>query len=886
MTLDRWRRLLDLFHDLSDLPPEERNSRLQAIDDPAVREEVEALLRADADPPDILGADVGDLASLVEDPLASLDGRHVGPYRVIEEVGMGGMGTVYRAEHEEIGRTVALKLMRMPFASSDHVRRFLFERRLLSRLDHRSIARLLDAGTTRHGLPYFAMEFVGGRPITEHCDTASLSIDDRISLFTDVCRAVAHAHRNLVVHRDLKPSNVLVTPTRDVKLLDFGIAKLLSPASAEDTATRLQRSLFTPAYAAPEQIRGEAITTATDVYALGVLLFEMLAGSRPYHLGDAAPADIERIVCEAPISSMASVVTDAAAEKRQTTASALRRGLQGDLDAVVQTALAKEPDRRYASATELLDDLRRIQTDQPIRARSPTAGYHLQKFVLRHRAAVGGVALAALLLTALIGVYTVQLQNERERAQAALERAEREAATSERVTELIANLLQAGDPSEQPVGDTLLVPELLQQGLDEVATLDDEPAVQGRLLATIGRVQLQRGQFETADSLLRHGLHIQTQVLGPDDPGLDLALTSIAQLAEQRDRFDRADSLHRRVLAIRETHHGRRHPDVAESLHNLGTLRVRQGDYAEAERLLRDALDLRVDLLGPGSPGVASTRNNLAVVMRRTGRAATAESLYVEALQASRSALGPEHPDVAMNLHNLAQLRVDMGKLESADTLFQKALRIRRTAYGPDHPRVAMVLTNYGNLKRMQGKPDSATALIRDALQIRRAHYATNHHLVASSLNDLALVYRETGAFGQAEELQQEVLAIYRQQLGPDHSYTAAAQLNLGLIRQSDGRCEEAIDPLERALENYRSRHGIEHRSPLIIQIHLGECLVARGSYARAESLLVVSRTGLLPTLPDDDPRLERVRTELAALYRATGRSEKAEALASEANAP
>jgi serine/threonine-protein kinase len=925
MSPERWERLQELFHELSDLPPEEREARLDELDDASLRREVEALLAADADPPEVLKADVGALSQLLDEPIAEVGEASVGPYRLVEEVGAGGMGAVYRAEHPELDRTVALKLMRMPFASPEHVRRFLVERRILARLDHPSIARLLDAGSTRHGIPYFAMELVDGEPITDHADRHSLSIDDRLRLVAEVADAVAYAHRNLVVHRDLKPSNVLVTADRQVKLLDFGVAKLIAEVDdPEATRTRTGHLLFTPAYAAPEQIRGGDVTTATDVYALGMMLYELLTGERPYDVQGASPAGIERIVCDTVPLPPSRIVgrgeaAQAVAARRSTTPEGLQRALAGDLDTIVRTALAKEPERRYASAADLVADLRRYLEDLPIAARPSTPGYRLRKFFARNRTGVCIAVGTVLLVAALVGVYTYQLRQERDRAQAAVERAEREAATSEQIATFVTNLFEAANP-HVAAGDTLTSYDLLDRGVTQVSTLSSDPVVQGRLLTAMGRsfsvmgaharadsifgqaldalqstpaasdadfakvysyrawLRYQQGRLPASDSLYRLALRhrqahnpLPTSVFASDlsDRGFVLA---------ELGRHDAADSLHQRALTLQRKLLGPLDPQVAVSLNNLGLLRHRTGHYAEADSFYRSALSIYADANLDETLDAAKTWNNLGLALQRDGRLAEADSAYRRSLNTYRAVVGDGHPLTAQAMNNLGGLLRIRGQYAEAERHYRRALEIWTATVGQDHPDVAASLNSIG-LLLLQTAPErlnEGEALLRRALAINERAYGTRHGTVAGNLNNLALLLRKRERYEEAFALQNRVLDIDRSLVGDAHPYVAGDYRNLGYIRALQNRHADALPLYEKALAIQMDAFSNDHHVTHLTRRLLGASLVRLSRYADAEPLLLTSYEGLRDVLGDDHKETARSRTALVDLYEAWNRPDAA----------
>ena len=561
--MTRAERLHALFLDALRHAPEERGAFLQSAcgDDATLRREVTELLQADAaaTAADFLGAPIQPVADLLgavdrTESDESLQGRNVGPYALVRRLGHGGMGDVYLALREQPFRQyVALKLIRGGLETPDLRLRFEMERQILAALNHPHIARLLDGGTTADGLAYFAMEYVEGEPITAYADRQRLSLDDRLRLFAQVCHAVHYAHQNLIVHRDLKPSNILVAEDGagrpHVKLLDFGVAKLLNPAltSLGMPVTQTMARLLTPDYASPEQVRGLPVTTASDVYSLGVLLYELLCGHRPYRLTLYSAPEVERIVCEQdperpstralkdePIAGRdgtTRVITAAeVSAARRLPADRLRRRLRGDLDNVVMTALRKEPARRYASARQLAIDVERHLAGLPVEARPNTLGYRVQKFVVRHRTPVVAALLA---IAALVAALSMSLGQEA-RVRAERDRAEVALATSEEVNAFLLALFMASEPGDV-LGDTTAVRTLLERGVVRAEALADQPAAQARLLHVLGEAYLELGSYARADTLLRQALAAEQTVQPPSAERLADLQHALGVLARRAD---------------------------------------------------------------------------------------------------------------------------------------------------------------------------------------------------------------------------------------------------------------------------------------------------------------------------------------------------------------
>lgn len=646
---ERFHRADAVFDAALDLAPADRASFLDAAcaHDPDVRSDVEALLRAHEtsatffDAPAVaFAAPLLHAADLMPAALAGTGlPTRVGPFRFVREIGRGGMGAVFLAERDDghFDQRVALKLVRH-VGAVDLVPRFLEERRILARLEHPRIARLVDGGVTGDGVPWFAMEFVDGKPIDHYCDDRALSITQRLELFAGVCDAVQYAHQHFVVHRDLKPSNIFVTADGQLKLLDFGVAKLLDPIRTPEDVTSTDSLVraMTPEYAAPEQVRGEPASAATDVYALGVLLYALLTGQRPYAVRGLSPAQVERIVCELdPARPSATLAAGFATESqrleraraRNTTPDRLRRTLGGDLDTIVLKSLSKEPDLRYASADQLARDIRRHLTGHPVIARRQTVSYRLRRFVNRRRVEVFaaiGVALSLLVGAVFSFEQARNARAERDRAQAA-------SRETEATNTFLLRLFEASDPADAP-GDTLTAGELVRRAAARVDQLRAEPAEQARLLVVTARLDENLGQFGAARAALERALALRERGTHSGDDDQLAAADVLVRLSRELlslGQFAAADSVAHRALSVQERRLGPEHPTVAATLHQLGSIAVYRGDLAAAESYHRRGLAVRERTLGVEDSLTADSHLLVGSTLRREGKLSGAEREYV-----------------------------------------------------------------------------------------------------------------------------------------------------------------------------------------------------------------------------------------------------------------
>jgi eukaryotic-like serine/threonine-protein kinase len=794
--------------------------------------------------------------------------RHIGPWKLLRLLGRGGMGAVYLAERVDgqFEQKAALKLARFGFDDGDARRRFLAERQIVARLEHPNIARLIDGGVTSDERPYFVMELVEGEPLLAYGDGRRLSVRERLALFLQLGDAVQYAHRHLVVHRDVKPSNVLVTPDGHTKLLDFGIAKLLDPVPGMallGTVTR-DRAL-TPLYAAPEQITGDAITTATDVYSLGVVLYELLTGRRPFEIDGRTPRDLEHDVVERAPQRPSAVVralpradANTIAAARGTSADRLRRSLEGDLDTILLTALRKEPERRYHTAEHLVADIRRHLAGRPVTAREDTLRYRSWKFVTRHAVGVSMTAVIVLLVvagTAALVREGARTARERDKAQS--------------VAALLIDVFEVADPSEAR-GAQVTAREVLDRGVERVErTLEAQPDVQADLLGVLGRVHRNLGLYERATTLtaraaaviaglegdqspraadarsrlgellylkgdykaaegeLRAAVALQERIAGPRGAGVATALNHLGKVLQATGRLDEAEPVLRRALDISRERHGGLHTDVAEAVTNLGAVMFVRGELDEAEALFRQALDVRRRMLGTEHPLVAAALSNLATLLTRKGDLNGAEETGLEALRVARIVYGTEHPRVATMLNNAALTLLARGRAADAEPLLRESLAVRRALLPATHPDLAQSLANLGLVLQTGGTLDEAAQMYEEALSIRRQAFGDSHRLVAQTYNNLGLLAEARGDRVLAARHLQNALAILRRTTAADSPDLAFPLVGLGRLYTVDRRFADARVLLEEAVAIRRRHLPAGHADLQAAEQALADCLAA-----------------------------------------------------------
>lgn len=824
MLLERWERVERLFRDALELAPGERVGWLREVTagDDEIRVEVESLLAADAEVGDRFERLVEEGVRLAARTTAVGVGSRVAGYRLERELGQGGSSTVYLGVAEgSAGERAAVKILRSEGCNPLVRRRFTREGRILGRLEHPGIARLLDAGTLADGRPFVVVEYVEGESLIDFCRRHRLPLEKRLRLFREVCEAVQYAHRNLVIHQDLKPANILVTAEGRPKLLDFGIARLQEPEAAEagDLTVTADRRL-TPSYASPEQLRGEPPSTATDLFSLGVILYELLTDRHPFRGEGQSAAELERAILEQAPKAPSAVVRGGGSDSGRRRA----RRLAGDLDRVVARAVAKERDQRYGTVERLSEDLRRFLEGRPVTARRATFAYRAAKFFARHRIAVAA-ALAGLVLLAVF--VTVSVLQHRRTARAWAE-AEQERRKAEQALAFLVDTFEVAGP-DRARGETVTAREILDHGADRIQReLEGQPEVQATLLRALGRVYSQLGLYDRARPLLEKALGQQRRHPGADPVAIAGTLQILGDVLQKMGDYDAAEGSYRRALELRRRHLGERHAGVAESLNQLGDVLHDSGDYAAAEPLYREALALRRELFGARHPAVAESLNNLALLFHERGEYRRAEPLYREALTLRRELLGPDHPDLAASRANLAALLHALGEIEEAETLFRAAVALNERLHGPDSPELAPSLQNLALLLKDQGRLKEAEELLHRVLAIERRQFGEVHPNRATNLYHLGLVKREGGDLPAAAEYFRRAADLYRRSLAADHPWVSFPLLALGELLLEQGRAVEAEPLLRESLRLRRAAHGDDSPLTALAQSALGDCLAAR----------------------------------------------------------
>ena len=862
-----------VFERALDLTGEQRGAWLseRCADDAELRAEVDALLAAHESPVGILERRLAPATTaLAAEPLRD---RRIGPYRVVRELGRGGMGVVYLAERDdgEFRREVAIKLLRNSPDAEELHRRFIAERQILASLSHPNIAQLLDGGTTEGQLPYLVMEYVDGLPITTYGDRHALDIASRLRLFVDVCRAVSSAHQNLIIHRDIKPGNILVTASGQVKLLDFGIAKLLNAAMGGMALphTRTAFRVMTPDYASPEQVRGDPLTTASDVYALGVVLYELLAGRRPYQIRTGAARELHELVCEReperpsawakrppPADEPDAPSPAATASVRGTSPDRLQRVLAGDLDAIVMMALRKEPRRRYGSAELLAEDIERYLCGLPVLARHPSRAYYLGKFLRRHRtaASLGAVAMLSLLVSTAVAVkQTATARRERDRATAALTQARQALYESEETTGFLAGLFDVNVPAPGSAPPRT-VDELMARGMGQIEQLANRPLLQARMLEGMGRVYQNASRFNEARLAQERSLALRRANGAGESAEAATTLLHMANTLRMLGNYAAADTAAWQSLRIFEKVNGPADPSAAEAWHMLSILAVYLSDIRASETYARRSLEIRVAAYGKDDARVAYALETLGNALRRLGRSDEGERYMRQAMALYERDKGPNDPGLIVPLYRLAEaVATDRQDYAEATRLMERSVAIAKASFGQVHPRTAYALGLLGGLESRRGNFAKAESLSRVAVEIFDRTLGRRDVAVADAYTDFAKVYSRAGRWNEAESTQRIAMAVYENSLGGAHPVYAAAvaglceiHLHAGRVAEAEAECRESMAIRER-VQGTRS-FGLINALMLLGDMHAkrGELSAADSLYSTAESI-IREHVGTLP---------------------------------------
>lgn len=892
----RWLRLQEIFSAAVELPSGEQHQYVADAcgGDESLRQEILAMLSCDAEPDNgpltnALDAAISDTSN---DRRQALINTVVGSYRLVSILGHGGAGSVYLAERadRQYSAQVAVKIVESAALHPDMGLRFRAERQILASLNHPNIARLVDAGETDKGLPFLVMEYVHGEPVDRFCDNGRLSIEARLELFLQICSAVQYAHQNLVVHRDLKPANILVTADGIPKLLDFGIAKLLdaSPVVTQSLAlTRMNDRMLTPEYASPEQILGRPVTTSSDVYALGIVLYELLTGRRPYSVAATSQLELERSICVTDPPKPSTIVTrpvdDAAkpgtsreslAASRGSSFEKLEKVLSGDIDAIVMRALRKEAVHRYGSIEQFAADLRRYLGNEPVVARQGNWAYYSQRFVRRHAFGVSATAAGMAFLT----VFAIMTSVQAQRIAQERDRATQEGQRAEQVSNFMLDVFAAADPFVSQ-GKEVTARELLDQASRRISgDLNQQPEVRARLLEAIGRSYRRQGQYDRAVTYLEDSLQLRRQIAAPASSTLAITLTELALSLKELGRFDESEQAYNEAVGILQTSGEERTRETAELLTGLGQMEHQRGNLDLAQDYFEKSLALMREIAGPQSTEAAAVLSDLMGVRLWKNDLESAERMAREVVNIYRISVPELHPDRVMAEYLLGDILTRRGRTDEAGTILEKALAAQRILYGNANPRTAATIDALAITRQAQNRMKEAESLAREALSASEQAYGNDHFMTGYYNAMVGNTLLKVKRYDEAEDSLRKALAIFEISLPPDHQYVASAEHHLGEVMLATNRPADAEALLTAAMNRWERTGAPEARVARSASA-LGEALFQLGRPREAEKYLEDSYRTLLSSQGTSDEDSQAARKRLEQFYSARGETQKLNAL-------
>lgn len=847
METERWGRIQKIFHEGLRRVGEDRRAFVSAEcgNDTELRDEILKMLAAEAAPTHEVAERIAQAAAGATEARVP---QSIGPYRVLREIGRGGMAVVYLAQREDLGKQVAIKVLPNAWVSPVRRERFFVEQQLLSGLEHERIARLYDAGVLEDGTPWFAMEWVDGEAVTAYCRRRESGPRQLLALMVQVCEAVLYAHQQAVLHRDLKPSNIFVKEDGAVKLLDFGIAKRLDAGDETERLTTEGAMPMTPAYTAPEVVRGQRPTVQADVYALGAVLYELLAGEPLVGRGTPTEilARIETAWSRRPSASQHRV-------------SGVKRTEWVELDVLCLTALHPELERRYASVEALMRDLQRCLTGRPLEARRGERWYRAGKFVQRRRKALTATAAVGVLLASTAGYFTWRLKEARDEALA-------EAARARRIQQFLVHLFQGGDPQAGPAED-LKVQTLVDRGAQGVLSLAADVEVQGDLMHTLGEVYQNLGKLDEASRMLEGSLDRRRKA-GVGAARRVESIQALGLLRVEQERYDEAEKLIDEAIALVKREAGGRPEFLAEVLAARGRLLIDRGKHEEAIGVLEEARRLQ-----PPGEEFAQLRATILIRLANAqyylARYDEAEALNRQILTMYERMYGQDHPQVADPVINLGAIAKQRGRDEDAFKQYSRAYEINRRHYGERHLETAASLRGMGQALIGLKRFDEAEPLMRRVVEIREQIYGRDHTNVATAMMGLAQVAQGREDLAEAERLYRRIAEIYRKTKGADHPFVAVAEGNLASVyldREEFGRAERVLRGLVR---KYEKTLPADHPDLYVMRIRLGRALLRQGKWAEAERESQAA-LGVLERIAPDSGWTAAARKDVAAARRQT----------------
>lgn len=884
---EQWGRIDTLFEKVLQNPPGKRYRFLNEMcrDDTALFNELKKLLEIHDEASLILGDSVTEfispiIAGLADAPVKNLDtqdsdytdlppGKTIGMYKISEKIDRGGMGDIYLVYRTDqlYDHPVALKVMRGRINQHDRLRQFEAERKILASLDHPNIARLYDGGISDEGQPYFVMEYVEGEPLDQYCAKQKCTIAEKIQLFLKICLAVGYAHQNLVVHRDLKPSNILVKANGTVKLLDFGIAKFLSEETSGGNPEKSDHFLSL-AYASPEQLASENLTTTSDVFSLGVIFYKLLTGSYPFPSRTPLKRNLPDLEIPALPSESILNNTDYQTADQPIASKKISKMLAGDLDAIAIKALKNNPAERYQSTEQLIEDIRRYEQKMPVLAVPGTTGYRLKKFIYR-RAAGFTTSVIALFLLAAFTITLIFQQSEtlKERNIALIERDK-----AAEIATFLEELLASADPSYGTERtDTLRIRDLLQSGTERVRReLDGQPSIQAQLMNVLGNVYSNLGNYDESRPLLEQALQIRASLHASDHPDIAESLNSLGSMLHKSGEYDTAAEHAKRALDMRLRLFGPLHEDVAKSYTTLANVKNTTGNYDEAETLYRESLSINTQLNHKPTKSRAISTANLATILQRKGNLDEAEAFHREALNMYHVVLSKDHPLIATSSNNLSLLLTERGFFDEALPFARNAFEMRQSLYGEQHPQSLSSMNNLASILADLGDLENAEKLYIRSLELRKMQHGEMSMPVAVGYNNLASLLRNDGRYNDATPLFKKATEIAVSVLGLDHSNVGILTSNLAGSLRLEGKLAEANQHYTSALSLLQETLSDDHPSTARVKIGLAKCLTDQGSFERAEVLI----TEGYDVLQEKGSNLQIAHEAFIKLYTAWNRPE------------
>ena len=872
MTNEKWKILEDAFAAAAGLGSEEQEEFLArfAVSHPDLVQQLRDLLAADGRDDEFLQGPIAAIAQSLADTAADpWLGKRVGHWTIVERIAGGGMGTVFLGERadSQYSQKVAIKLMAAQLLATGAIGRFRAERQILANLSHANIAKLIDGGSTDEGLPYLVMEYIDGLPIDKYCDTNNLSLNRRLALFRKVCEAVDYAHHQLVVHRDLKPSNILVDNNGEPKLLDFGIAKLLEEGAYEHTVavTREGVRAMTPEYASPEQVRGEPISVATDVYALGVLLYKLMTGTSPYGVSPTTPREYEEAIVGRDPIKPSTVVTSAGSntgisESRGVSLDRLRKRLVGDLDNIALKALQKEPERRYATANALAADIHRYLASEPVEARGDAWGYKARKFVVRNARGLGIAAVVTAAIAALTIFYTLQLADERDRANLA-------AAEANEVSTFMTGLFESASPHKSK-GETITAVDLLQQGRERIEELDDQPAVQARLMRIMANSMTMLGELEESIEMLERALQMQQAEDPPDRFAISQTTHNLAEAHRQNGDLERAEHFERQALAIAEQELGATSSDTAHLMARLGVILFDARKAEEALAVERKALEIMIANGDGESPSAIDVRGNMGNALSHLGRYDEAEALLRETLELSVQVDGRLAPNTVIRRSNLGLVLTNLERYDEAAEVHQAAIDDGLKVWLQDYRFIEVMRGSLASALRGAGRLDESLVAYREAAAMAERRNGKNNRTYIRRLRGIAAALRDMARYDEAEALVDEGLARAASSDDMRSQDLALLHLAKGRLNIDQGQFAAAETNLRLVLS---STENLSHASVLDAQLDLAKALSGKGEFDEAGALLQEAIAGAEASYGPDSRNIVSFLGNAAAHYRNAG---------------